>query len=258
MNSIVFLGTAGDVEVMARQQLASGGLVLDLEGNQFHLDPGPGALSGMKAAGLSARETIAVLVSNDSVLRSNDVNACVSAMTLDGIDKHGVLLGSHSVIEGDNSIIRSVYKRCVEGLVALNPGQKVGINEVTIMPMRTAGQDETGVGFRFSTEKVALGYVGDTRWYETIAHDYKGCNVLIINVKHPAGTSEEGFLNTEEAEALIMEVKPKIAYLTSYGSKLVTQDLRDLARQMQRRTKVDVTAAKDGQKAKLPVLPKTK
>ena len=256
MNSIVFLGTAGDVEVMARQQRASGGLVLDLEGNQFHLDPGPGALCGAKAAGISARETIAVLASNSSVLRSNDVNACVSAMTLDGIDKHGVLLGSHSVIEGDNAVIRSLYKRCVEGLVALNPGQKVGINEITIMPMRTAGQDETGVGFRFSTEKVALGYVGDTRWFETIAHDYKGCNVLVINVKHPSGTSEEGFLNIDEAEALIMEVKPKIAYLTGFGSKLVVHDLREVARQIQRRTKVDITAVKDGQKVKLPILPK--
>lgn len=250
MNQLVILGTAGDVEVMARGERGSGGFLLILEGNQFHLDPGPGSLTAARAAGINPRETIAVIASNDSLLRSNDVNAVVSAMTLDGLDKHGVLIGSKSVVEG--GVLRQFYKQCVEGLVALAPGQKVGINEVTFVPVRAAGRDPTGIGFRISTEHVTLGYPGETRWYEGIVDAYAGCDVLLVNVRHPVGTREEGFFNVEDAERFITGVKPRLAILTGFGSKLLQEDLRDLARQLQRRTKVEVTAAKDGQKVKLP------
>ncbi len=251
MDYIVFLGTAGDVEVMARQQRASGGIILNLEKNQFHLDPGPSCLAAASAAGVSARETIAVLVSNATLLRSNDVNAAVSAMTLDGMDKHGVLLGSKSVIESEEAVLRSVYKRCVEGLVALSPGQKIGINEVTIYPVKTRSKDLDAVGWKLVTDKVVIGYPGDSAYYETMPADYEDCNVLVLNVKHPEGTKEEGHMNLEDAEMLIKKVKPKLALLTGFGSKLLKADLRDVARQLQRKTKVEITAVKDGQKVEL-------
>ncbi len=252
MNSIIFLGTAGDVEVMARQQRATGGIILNLESNQFHLDPGPGALAGAKAAKVNLRATIAVLASNNSILRSNDINACVSAMTLDGMDKHGVLLGSKSVVEGEEAVIRRQTKLAVEGLVSLTPGQKIGINEVTIWPVKSVGKDPNGVGFRIGAGDLLIGYAGDTSWYETMPQDYAGCAVLILNVKHPAGTREDGFLNVADAEALIKAVKPKHALLTGFGSKLAMMDLQDIARQIQRAVKAEVTAVKDGQKLELP------
>ncbi len=249
MNSIIFLGTAGDIELMARQQRASGGLILSLANNQFHLDPGPGSLAAARDAKANPRATIAIIATNNSLLRSGDVDATVAAMTLGGLDKHGVLLGSKSVIEGT---IRPETKRAVEGLVALEAGQKIGINEVTIQPVRAESRDPVGVGIKLSIEELIIGYTGDTGWYEGITDAYQGCRVLVINVKHLAGTREEGFLNLEEAEQLITAVKPKLALLTGFGSKLAREDLRDLARQMQRRTKVEVTAAKDGQKVELP------
>jgi len=249
MNSIVFLGTAGDIELMARQQRASGGIILNLGGNQFHLDPGPGSLAAARDAKVNPRATLAIIATNNALLRSGDVDATVAAMTLGGLDKHGILLGSKSVIEGT---IRPETKRAVEGLVSLEAGQKIGINEVTLWPVRAHGRDQNGVGLKLGIGELLIGYTSDTSWYEGITDDYSGCRVLLLNVKHPAGTREEGFLSMEEAEQLIAAVKPKLALLTSFGSKLSREDLRDLARQMQRHTKADVTAAKDGQQVGLP------
>ncbi len=43
-DQIIFLGTGGDPVVVGKQIRSSGGIVLKLDGLQFHLDPGPGAL----------------------------------------------------------------------------------------------------------------------------------------------------------------------------------------------------------------------
>ncbi len=246
MNSLTFLGTAGDIELLARQQRATGGLLLELEGNQLHLDPGPGALNTAVAAGRSPRNTIAVIATSNSLLRANDVNACVGAMTLDGMDTHGILLGARSVIEGEEAVATRRSKLAVEGLVSLAPGQRIGLNEVTLRPVEALGQDPSGVGLRLEAGDLVIGYTGETAWYDGLPAAFEGCAVLIINVRHPAGTTEQGALNLEEAERLVAAVKPRHAYLTGFGSKLAASDLRDAARQLQRRTKTEVTAAKDG------------
>ena len=41
---IIFLGTGGDSIVVGKQLRASGGIILQIDDNQFHIDPGPGAL----------------------------------------------------------------------------------------------------------------------------------------------------------------------------------------------------------------------
>lgn len=246
MDKLIVLGTAGDVEVLASQKRAAGGLILHLDTYQFHLDPGPGSLPNAKAAGISPRETIAILSSNASLLRSNDVKATVAAMTLNGIDRHGVLLAAASVIDTTPDF----YKKCVEGAVPLTPQSKVGINSINIFPIKTLGVDQQGIGFRLESDRQIIGYTGDTSYYETIANDYKGCTVLIMNVRHPATTKEEGFLNIEDADLLINQVKPKLAIITGFGSKI--KDQREIARELQRKSKVQIVAAEDGLKLELP------
>ena len=44
-SKILFLGTGGDATVVGKQKRMSGGIILKIEGYQFHLDPGPGSLS---------------------------------------------------------------------------------------------------------------------------------------------------------------------------------------------------------------------
>lgn len=247
MNSLIFLGTAGDVEVMARQQRGSGGILVKLNDNQLHLDPGPSSLYLAKLAKASMRDTLGIIATNASLLRCNDLNAAVSAMTLDGMDRHGVLLPSRNALE----MVPQHYKDCVEGVLPLTPQNKVGLNNVTIMPVKTVGKDESGVGVKLSIEKLTIGYTGDTSWYESMAKDYEGCDILIINVKHPPKAQEQGHLNIEETAKLIEAVKPKAAFLTGFGAKLLQLDIKDLARQMQRQTRVEVNAATDGLRVEL-------
>jgi len=45
MPSIIFLGTGGDEYVVGKQLKGSGGIIVRVEGYQFHIDPGPAATS---------------------------------------------------------------------------------------------------------------------------------------------------------------------------------------------------------------------
>ena len=53
MPSIIFLGTGGDEFVVGKQLRGSGGIVVQVEGYQFHIDPGPGALIKARQAGIN-------------------------------------------------------------------------------------------------------------------------------------------------------------------------------------------------------------
>jgi|GEM_PF-975446 len=249
-NKIIFLGTAGEEQVVARQQRKAGGIILLLEGFQFHLEPGPGSLELMKLAKLHPRETIALLATNNSLIRSNDVNAGISAMTLGGLDKHGVFLGSKSVIEGlenEQSRLLPFYKNCVEGLMSFNPRNKIGINTVNIMPVANKQRDETAVGLVFNISDNKIGYTGDTSYFEELSKNFSGVNVLIINCKHPKSITEKGCMNIDDAVKLIEQVEPRIAILTSFGSKLLEKDIFMLGRNLQIKNKVTtIVMAKDG------------
>jgi ribonuclease BN (tRNA processing enzyme) len=247
MDKLIFLGTAGDALVMAKQQRQSGGIIFQLAGNQLHLDPGPGALLAAKQAGINPRDTIAILATNDSLLRVNDVEAAISAMTLDGMDRHGVLLATKSVIgsESEQGRLSAWAASLVEGIVTLAPQVKVGVNEIMVLPLKTSGRFPDAIGLRIETHTLTLGYTGDSEWYETMAADYKDVDVLIVNVPEPDGAKEPGRMSLDQAARLIGDVQPKAALLTGFGSKLLEQDLMEAARQVQRTTRVNTIAAAD-------------
>ena len=87
-NKIIFLGTAGDSNVLGKQYKASGGMILQMGDVQLHLDPGPGALVRADQYGVNLRSNTAVLISNSSLKNCNDVNIVIDAMTYSGFDKN--------------------------------------------------------------------------------------------------------------------------------------------------------------------------
>ena len=246
---IVFLGTGGDSIVVGKQYRASGGIILQIEGNQFHVDPGPGAIVMAKLYGINLRENTAVFVSHNHINHAGGVNAVISAMTHNGLDKKGVLVGNNSSLNGTpnfEAFVHSFYKKCVERYIALDAGSKVGINHVDIRLTKTKHSDEFGVGFKFHAQKYIIGYTSDTEFTNEIADEYKNTDILIMNVVHPRKIKEKGFMNTEDAINFIQRVKPRLAIITHFGIKMLQADPLYEAREIQKQTQVQVITAKDG------------
>ena len=245
-DAIIFLGTGGDTGVITKLVRGCGGVVLRLSGNQFHLDPGPGALLLSYSSGVNPRETVALLLSQDHTYTANDINVMISAMTLDGLDPYGVLLTPQSVLSGGNVVITKDHQKMLERAVAFKPGSKVGINEVDItgVPLFLTGSD--GVGYKFETKGACVSYTGNTAYSEHVATAHKGADFLIVNCRAPFGVNIDGTMNCDDVVELLKEVKPRLAVITGYGIEMHQSDPISQAREIQKQSGVQVLAAKDG------------
>ncbi|MBC8500618.1 MAG: MBL fold metallo-hydrolase [Nanoarchaeota archaeon] len=247
-NSIVFLGTGGDSIVVGKQVRASGGIVFKFNDNQFHVDPGPGAIVRAKQYDVNPRETTALLVSHNHLNHTAGLNSLVSAMTYSGIDKRGVLACDEETLHGspnENPAISNYHKGLVERFIAMKPGMRIGINEINIVAT-TAKHTPTSIGFKFYTEKFVVSYTSDTEYCKELVSEHKDADVVIVNCKYPVGLRQRGHMNSEDIVKFLQKTKPKLAILTHFGVKMLDADPIYEAREIQKKTNSQVIAAKDG------------
>ena len=248
-NNIIFLGTAGDSYVAGKKLASSGGIIIQTVDLQFHIDPGPGALINASENKVNLRATTAILVSNSNLLHSNDVNAVIDAMTYGGTDKTGVLVANKTVIKGTeeiNPILTKFHSSCLEKVIAIEPGQRVGIENVEIKALPAVSKDPNALGFKFLLPDLTLVYSSDTKYTKEIVKEYKGADILILNVPHAGETKSEHSLNSEDAIKIITEVNPKLAILNHFGLDMYKADILFEGRHIQKRTGVQTIMAKDG------------
>lgn len=249
-SKLIFLGTAGDKFVFGKQIRLSGGIIIQINDNQFHIDPGPGALSTAKQLGVNLRANTAVLVSHNHINHCNDLNAVIDAMTYSGLDKKGVVITNHTVTNGHENIkpyLTDFHKNCVEKVITLKPEQKVGIEDVEIYATPAIHSDPNTIGFKFYTPEFVLTYTSDTKYNRDLTKFYKDSDILIINTQEPADSEEkEHNLSSDDAVRIINKVKPRLAIITHFGLRMMKADPLYEAREIQRRTNVQTIAAKDG------------
>jgi ribonuclease BN (tRNA processing enzyme) len=248
-SAIIFLGTGGDSYSVGKQIRSSGGIVLQINENQFHIDPGPSSLLMAKEVGVNLRANTALLVSHNHLNHSNDVNAVIDSMTYAGFDKKGVLIASNEVINGSNDscpALQNYYKKCLERYIVLNAGQKVGINNIEIKALKTIHSETSAIGFKFFAPQFTLTYSGDTRYNPEIVEEYKNSNILILNVPYLKKNKENDGLCKEDAIKIINAVKPRLTIITHFGIDFIKADPLYEVREIQKQTSCQVIAAKDG------------
>lgn len=253
-NRLIFLGSGGDSKIIGKGLRSSAGIVLQLDGSQFYINPGPACVRESIKNGISPRETIGVIITNNLLQNSNDINALADAMTLGGEDSFGVLICTDSVLNGsvddyhDVPLLRHSTKTYFERIISINKYNSIGINNVEISPLKAKSIDPSGIGIALSIPGLKTCFTSNTSYFEGMASEYEGCNVLVINCKHPISMSEKGEMNVENVTKLLdkMEVKPSLIILTGFGSKLIEDDPLTLARNIRQQTSLHVIAAKDG------------
>jgi len=241
---ILFLGTGGDIAVTSKQKRASGGIIIQVDDCQLHIDPGPGALVQAARHGINVRDHTAILVSHAHLGHCNDVNALIAAMTLNGIDKHGVLVASESFLK--SGFLTEFHRDCVEKIIPAKPDKKIAIEDIEIRVLATEHNDADGVGFKLFTPKFLVTYTSDTQYKKELVEQYQKSDILILNHTYPFETKKPKTLCSDDVVKIITKVKPKLAILTHFGNKLMNTNPIYEAREIQKQTGVQVIAAEDG------------
>jgi ribonuclease BN (tRNA processing enzyme) len=215
--------------------------------NQIHIDPGIGAVQKAAEFGANLRANTAVLVSHAHLNHANDLNAVIDAMTYSGLDKKGVLISNQTALMGTDDyskVVTEHHKSLLERYISVNRNQRIGVNDVEIKTITARHSEPNTIGFKFFTPEFTLTYSSDTVYAADIVDQYMNSNILILNV--PYIKRKEGNLCTEDAIKIIQKVNPRLAIITHFGAEMIKADPLYEVREIQKQTKVQTLAAKDG------------
>jgi phosphoribosyl 1,2-cyclic phosphodiesterase len=238
---LTFMGTAGARFMVAKQVAASGGLFVEDDGAKLSLDPGPGAIVQYAQRGIDLTTLDAIVLSHRHLDHTGDVNVMLEAMTDGGFQHRGQLFCPSDALDDDPVVLKYV-RRFPREIVRLEPETTYSVNGLTFTTSgRHVHQSET-YGFRFGDR---LGWVTDSGYYEGIAEQHKA-SVMVIHTVLRECIPTLPHLCIADAERIIRDAKPKIAFLTHYGMTVWRANPDQIAADLSQRTGADVRAAKDG------------
>ena len=246
---IIFLGTGGDDIVVGKQLRSSGGMIIQVMDSQIHIDPGPGAIARAYDYGINLRNSISVLVSNNYLNNAAELNSVISAMSLGGLDRKGVVITSKSAYEGTlemDPMLNKFYKNFLEKDIILESGKRVGLNELEINATRTSNNDEHAIGFKIITPKFSMGYTSDTDYIKNLGEDFKGVDIMVFKCTCTQESKYYGNLSPDDIIKMMPVIKPKLSIITGFGIKMHHSDVLNQARKIQKETGVQTIAASDG------------
>ncbi|MDP9017590.1 MAG: MBL fold metallo-hydrolase [Candidatus Eremiobacteraeota bacterium] len=248
-SSILFLGTGGARFVVARQLRASGGMWMRFGETQIHVDPGPGALvrALSHVPPCAPGELDALILSHKHLDHSNDINIMIEAMTHGGFRKRGTLLAPHDAMHGD-AVVFPYVQRFVERIETLREQSepyRVGEVEIRSSIKHIHAVETYGLHFRYGGHTVS--YLPCGRFFEGLVADYASHapDVLIMNILRYRDSMDVDHLTFDDACKLIEGIRPKVAVLSHFGTKLLEQDPHRLARELEEKYAIRVIAAYD-------------
>jgi phosphoribosyl 1,2-cyclic phosphodiesterase len=247
MTSFTFLGTGGGRFATIYQVRSTGGIYMVDEG-RLHLDPGPSALAGMKALALDPARTDCVLVSHCHPDHYGDAEMLIEGMTWGGSRKAGSLVSTSSVLEGGGKFsqaISSYHQSLPREVLRVAPGDRFQAAGMTIEATPTVHSDPSGVGFRFHTSAGPVSYISDTEAHECLYRAHRGSRMLIVNLTCPTRSRIPMHMHTEDAAALISDIRPEMAVLTHFGIGVIEDGAETQARYIENASGVRTIPAED-------------
>ncbi len=242
MTRITFAGTGGGRFVVISQVRATGGIIIDMDSELIHIDPGPGALVRAREYNIRLRKLTAVLVSHAHPDHYCDAEMVIEAMTVGSQKKRGMLVTNRAVLDR----ISGYHLSALQKVVTLSPGESTQLGRIKITATPTKHTEKTGIGFVLEGSH-KIGYTSDGEYFKGQEEWFKGCDVLILNCLRPRTESWPDHMDAGQAKTLIELTKPGLAILTHFGMRMVKGVAEREADWIARQTGIKTVAARDGQ-----------
>ena len=137
---LTFLGSGGGRFSAISQRRMTGGFRIDnLNGRNYHVDPGPGALIRTYQFGFDPRNLSGVFVSHAHTDHYNDAEILIESMTKGMTKNAGTIFGSTSVLDGYENWgpCISSYHQSKSRRIVLKPGNIEEVNGIKVKGAKT-------------------------------------------------------------------------------------------------------------------------
>ncbi|OMH40927.1 MBL fold metallo-hydrolase [Desulfurobacterium indicum] len=245
-NKIVFLGTAGARYAAFGLIRQAGGMWINIEGTNLHIDPGPGAFIYTHKKGLNPHWLSAIIVSHRHLDHCADVNHVIETITLGGKRKKGILLCPEDAISEDPVVLKFTRNNLQEIVIIKERLSKEIENANVSFPIKHVHGVETyGTIIRNKSNTTSVGYITDTKFFEKLIKAYSNVKVLIMNVTLKDPRPNIPHLSTVDAKMLIEGIKPEVAIMTHFGRTMVYAKPWEIAENLTDETGIRTIAAWD-------------
>lgn len=233
---------------ITQKRMTGGFRIDDMDGQNIHVDPGPGALVRTYQFGLNPLKLNGVMVSHSHTDHYSDAEVLIEAMTRGMTRNKGFLIGSRSVVDGYKSWGPCISKYHLKKpqVTVLEAGGYKKIGKIKVTATKTAHGDPKTVGFKFQLQDFTFSYTSDTAYFEELQKEHQGADVLLASVIRPGDEKIRGHMSANEFGKLVAEVSPKLAIMTHLGMKLITGNADQEAENITKKTEVKTIAASDG------------
>ena len=194
---ITFLGSGGGRFSAISQRRMTGGFRIDnLGGKNYHIDPGPGALVRTYQFGFDPRNLSGIFVSHAHTDHYNDAEILIESMTRGMTKNNGTIFGSTSVLNGykEWGPCISKYHQSKSRTVVLKQGKVDEVDSIKVKGTSTQHGDPAGSGFQIDYNGFKVSYTSDTSYFDGLAQDHEGADILIASVLRPGEKSIPGHM----------------------------------------------------------------
>ncbi len=221
---------------------------------QIHVDPGPGALvrALSHVPPCEPAKLDAIVLSHKHLDHAADVNVMIEAMSQGGWRPRGMVLAPQDAIEGE-PVIFPYLRRFVprwEQLREHGGPYMIGEVEITGSIRHNHPVETYGLHVRYPNggSEVRVSYLPCTRYFDGLITDYTAYkpDALIVNVLRYEDKLDVDHMTFEQAKSIIAAVRPRVAVLTHFGTRMLEADPRKLAQSLEDELGLRVHAARDG------------
>ncbi|MFB6099717.1 MAG: MBL fold metallo-hydrolase [Candidatus Nanohalobium sp.] len=245
---LTFLGTCGGRYATGLQTRQTGGIVLETEETQIHIDPGPGALVHSHSTLKEPLETETAIVSHGHPDHYSDAEAIIEMM-VEASDKPGALFAPESVLSGYGEIEKSVsdhHQDLCMTVKQLEDGSSFEFKDLKIESQEMFHSDPKTQGFKISDGEKTFGFWTDTEYSEELVEFYQGCDTLVVYCTRPKGRGVRSHTGISDVPEIAEETGVDNIILTHFGQALLNSDMEEQKEWLKEETEAKVTFAEDG------------
>jgi len=260
-DELVILGSGGGRHHIRTQYRATGGILFKFNGNQAHIDPGPGAIVRINQYKEDPTKTNLFIVTHMHIDHFNDLCAVIEASREQLHDRNynyfteGTLITTEEVLE----FVPKYHQNMLEKIVLFKRGDTYNFEGTELVGTKVIHSQIEGFGVIFKLEDYSIAFTSDTKVFEGFSEQLSGIDILVLNLLRPDSITCRRHVCTDEVIPYLNKITPQLKGLliTHFGSYMdssfsptnyVPSQLAKLRDETNIKT---IIAAEDGSKIKI-------